>query len=73
MDLFINIKFELLKNKLIIILVNNVLYSLIKYYMNIKVNKYNVMDMNKLENFLNGLLISNDLLLEMNYVYFLND
>ena len=49
LNLGINIKFELLKNKLIIILVNNVKYSLIKYYMNIKVNKYNVMDMNKLD------------------------
>ena len=44
-----NIKFELLKINCKIILVNNVKYSLIKYYMNIKLNKYNVMDMNKLE------------------------
>ena len=44
-----------------IILVNNVKYSLIKYYMNIKVNKYNVMDMKELENILNG-LFDNDLL-----------
>ena len=37
--------------------------------MNIKVNKYNVMDMNKLKEYI-GILMINDLLLEINYVYF---